>query len=282
MNALANSDDTTLDQMSEIVAYIKSNRSLIESITTDKVNVADIIDNLTTSVSTKPLSAKQGVALKTLIDTLQTSLGSAEMPYPSSSVTYNISQLNSEKAPNNHASAATTYGAGNTASYGHVKLVNNLNEAAYAAGLALSANQGYVLNTKITEVTETAANTASDASNYLTNISANTPTISSSGYVSTTDASSFARYYKVGIMTCVQVSLLVTKEIPALTSINLVTGLPAAAVSTPDFLHDLHGKSYSVQIDTNGVNLHTYAYHQEPIPVNTRLIGTLWYRRKTL
>ena len=68
LNALADSDDTTLDQMSEVVAYIKSNKSLIDAITTSKVNVSDIIDNLTTNVNNKPLSAAQGVALKALID----------------------------------------------------------------------------------------------------------------------------------------------------------------------------------------------------------------------
>ena len=68
LNALADSDDTTLDQMSEVVAYIKSNKSLIDAITTSKVNVSDIIDNLTTNVSNKPLSAAQGVKLKRLID----------------------------------------------------------------------------------------------------------------------------------------------------------------------------------------------------------------------
>ena len=68
LNALADSDDTTLDQMSEIVAYIKSNKSLIDAVTTSKINVSDIIDNLTTNVANKPLSAAQGVALKTLID----------------------------------------------------------------------------------------------------------------------------------------------------------------------------------------------------------------------
>lgn len=70
LNAFADSDDETLDQASEFVAYIKANRSLIESITTSKVSVADIIDNLTTSVSNKPLSAAQGVALKNLIDAI--------------------------------------------------------------------------------------------------------------------------------------------------------------------------------------------------------------------
>lgn len=74
LNALADSDDTTLDQMSEIVAYIKANKSLIDSITTDKVNVSDIINNLTTNVAKKPLSAAQGVAIKALIDALQTAV----------------------------------------------------------------------------------------------------------------------------------------------------------------------------------------------------------------
>ena len=74
LNALADSDDTTLDQLSEIVAYIKSNRTLIEGVTTNKVSVSDIIDNLTTNVSNKPLSAAQGVALKSLIDALQTAV----------------------------------------------------------------------------------------------------------------------------------------------------------------------------------------------------------------
>ena len=71
LNALADSDDATLDQMSELVAYIKDNRELIEGITTDKVNVDDIVDDLITNVANKPLSASQGVAIKGLIDALQ-------------------------------------------------------------------------------------------------------------------------------------------------------------------------------------------------------------------
>ena len=70
LNALADSDDTTLDQMSEVVAYIKSNKSLIEEITTNKVNVDDIVNNLTTNVESKALSAAQGVVIKGLIDAL--------------------------------------------------------------------------------------------------------------------------------------------------------------------------------------------------------------------
>ena len=68
LNALADSDDTTLDQLSEIVAYIKNNKSLIDAVTTGKVSVSDIVDNLTTNSAGKVLSAAQGVALKAMID----------------------------------------------------------------------------------------------------------------------------------------------------------------------------------------------------------------------
>lgn len=76
LNAVADSDDTTLDQLSEIVNYIKSNKTLIDSITTDKVNVSDIVNNLTTNVSNKPLSAAQGVAISEMIEELLSELDS--------------------------------------------------------------------------------------------------------------------------------------------------------------------------------------------------------------
>ena len=70
LNTLADSDDTTLDQMSEIVSYIKYNRSLINGIYTNKVDVSDIINNLISNNTNKPLSAKQGRVLKSLIDAI--------------------------------------------------------------------------------------------------------------------------------------------------------------------------------------------------------------------
>ena len=70
LNALADSDDTTLDQLSEIVAYIKSNKTMIDAVTTGKVSTSDIVDNLTTNASGKVLSAAQGVRLKALIDAI--------------------------------------------------------------------------------------------------------------------------------------------------------------------------------------------------------------------
>ena len=78
LTSFFDSDDTTLDELSEIVAYITNNKVLIDSITTSKVSVADIINNLTTNVANKPLSAAQGVALKALVDAAATAASNAQ------------------------------------------------------------------------------------------------------------------------------------------------------------------------------------------------------------
>ena len=70
VNDLLDSEDPDLDELHEIVAYIKSNKTLIDAITTSKVNVSDIINNLVTNKENMPLSAAQGVELKRLIDEL--------------------------------------------------------------------------------------------------------------------------------------------------------------------------------------------------------------------
>lgn len=74
LNNFLNVDDTTKDQLSEVIAMIEANEGTIESLASGKVNVTDIINNLTTNVSDKPLSAAQGVALKALIDELRAAL----------------------------------------------------------------------------------------------------------------------------------------------------------------------------------------------------------------
>ena len=64
-------DDTTVDELSEVLELINNNKGTLESLTTSKINVSAIVDNLTTSDPSKVLSAKQGVAIKALIDALQ-------------------------------------------------------------------------------------------------------------------------------------------------------------------------------------------------------------------
>lgn len=76
VNNFLDVDDTTTDQLSEVLELIENNKGDLESLTSGKVNVSDIVDNLTTSNASKVLSAKQGVALKALIDDLQEALDS--------------------------------------------------------------------------------------------------------------------------------------------------------------------------------------------------------------
>ncbi len=61
----------------------------------------------------------------------------------------NITVYDSTKAPISHASAATTYGVGTEASYGHTKTINNVVATAYVDGEALSAYQGKVLQDEV-------------------------------------------------------------------------------------------------------------------------------------
>lgn len=68
VNAFLDVDVETADQLSELIALIEGNQDLIEAITTGKVSVSDIADNLTTDNAKKVLSAAQGVVLKGLID----------------------------------------------------------------------------------------------------------------------------------------------------------------------------------------------------------------------
>lgn len=69
LNAIADSTDVDLDQLSEIVEFIKNNRDFLEN----KVNVKDIINDLTSEDIDKPLAANQGKVLNDLISALSSS-----------------------------------------------------------------------------------------------------------------------------------------------------------------------------------------------------------------
>lgn len=72
------SDDTTLDTVQEIVAYIKSNKSLIDGVTTNKVDKSSIYDGLDSTDATKVLSAAQGKVLSDAIATEATARSTAD------------------------------------------------------------------------------------------------------------------------------------------------------------------------------------------------------------
>lgn len=98
LNNFLDVDDTTTDQLSEVLALIENNRGTLESLTTNKINVSDIIDNLTTNNSSKVLSAAQGVAIKNLIDALQTAVNGKQSAVTGGASTITSSNLTSNRA----------------------------------------------------------------------------------------------------------------------------------------------------------------------------------------
>ena len=76
LNNFLDVDDQTIDQLSDVLILINNNKGTLESLTTSKINVSDIVNNLTTNSNSKVLSAAQGVAIKGLIDALQDELDS--------------------------------------------------------------------------------------------------------------------------------------------------------------------------------------------------------------
>lgn len=70
LQSLVSSTDVNLDTVQEIVTALKADETLLASVTTSKVNVADVVNNLTSTSATAPLAAAQGKALSDAIATL--------------------------------------------------------------------------------------------------------------------------------------------------------------------------------------------------------------------
>ena len=163
LNALADSDDTTLDQMSEVVAYIKANKNLIDSITTDKVNVTDIVNNLTTNVTNKPLSAAQGVAIKALIDALDSSKldtsalsDAVEDALSQAKASGEFDGVNGTSVTVSNVSSSSADGGNNVVTFSDGKTLTVKNGTKGSTGVGIQS------------VTQTTTSTADDGNNVIT------------------------------------------------------------------------------------------------------------------
>jgi len=141
VNNFLDVDDTTKDELSEIIALIEANADSIESITSGKVNVSDIINNLTTNVTNKPLSAAQGVAIKSLIDALQGALddivdGTTTVAKATSATSATNAATSTYATKASSATKATTASKAGTATYatnsGTAVKATNADTATYA------------------------------------------------------------------------------------------------------------------------------------------------------
>lgn len=77
VNHFLDVDDTTRDQLSELLVLIDENIENIENLVAGYVKYTDIINNLTTNLDNKALSAAQGVELKRLIEEVRSQIATA-------------------------------------------------------------------------------------------------------------------------------------------------------------------------------------------------------------
>ena len=82
LDALSNyiysgSANTSIDRLAEVFAFLTGHDDdeTLDAILATKVSIADLVDNLTSELANRALTAKQGKVLKDLIDTLTTTVG---------------------------------------------------------------------------------------------------------------------------------------------------------------------------------------------------------------
>ena len=171
VNNFLDVDDTTTDQLSEVLTLIENNKGTLESLTSNKINVSDIVDNLTTSSTTKVLSAKQGVAIKALIDALQEAVNgkaAASHTHTISEVTNLQTTLNA-KASQSDLDALSDVVDGKTDS-GHTHTIANItNLQTTLDGKAAKSHTHTV--SEISDLTVTAAEL-----NYMDGVTSNVQT----------------------------------------------------------------------------------------------------------
>lgn len=108
----------------------------------------DVVTNLQNQINTK-LTADGGDGKDVVVSFTEAATEAHIASGEKLSVLFGkILKMFKGKAPNSHASSATTYGVGTTSNYGHCKTINGLTQSSHVNGNALSAYQGKVLNDK--------------------------------------------------------------------------------------------------------------------------------------
>ena len=106
LNNFLDVDDATADQLSEVLILIENNKGTLESLTSTKINVSDIVNDLTTNSTSKVLSAAQGVAIKSLIDALDTAIdGKADSTHNHSASNITSGTMSVDRLPSGTTSA---------------------------------------------------------------------------------------------------------------------------------------------------------------------------------
>lgn len=172
-------DETTVHEI--VDAYLEENppcaeeldniRTELNDMSSSKVGVSDIVDNLTTNASGKPLSAAQGVAVKGLIDDLRTGLSGYQpkgdyalrseipgtLPNPNvltiNGTSYDGSEAVEIAVPRAYTVIIKDNGDGTGTSSGSFETLKNLSELGYTliGRIDKDGNSGIIQNVMVVE-----------------------------------------------------------------------------------------------------------------------------------
>lgn len=132
----------------ENILFGYDNNGLVPSLNSfDEIDLYSVDEIVLTGDGWKPLEAGETYSAGTGISINNNVISANYGTTSETACVGNDSRLSDSRTPTSHASTATTYGVGTTTSYGHCMTINNLTTSAHANGKALSAYQGYLLNT---------------------------------------------------------------------------------------------------------------------------------------
>lgn len=187
VNNFLDVDDTTKDQLSEVITLIENNKGTLESLTTSKVNVSDIIDNLTTANTSKVLSANQGVIIKGLIDTLQTEvskkLEASDTITNATNASSSIYAISAGSASKATSATSATYAS--TANYGKTSGTATYSTNSGTSTYSSNSSKATSATSAVYSTTSTKAGTATYSSNSAKATSATSATYSSTATYAT-------------------------------------------------------------------------------------------------
>lgn len=151
-----------------------------------------------------------GIESGAQVNTVTGVKGANESTYRTGQINLTAQQVGA--APTSHASSESTYGLGSQVAYGHVKLIDSLDERAYSAGEALSAHMGGELQKRLTA-----------------GITGKVVSRDSWSWGGSFDSSaSYATAWRSGDVVVVTLAAAISSTIPAKVDRNILTNLPAA------------------------------------------------------
>ena len=159
LDALSNyiysgSANTSIDRLAEVFAFLTGHDDdeTLDAILATKVSIADLVDNLTSELANRALTAKQGKVLKDLIDALTTTVGTkanSSDVYGKSSV-YNKDEMDTLLSAKQTAAQVS---AANVAALAEVENVNVIsdedNDKAYTYQIKIQNGKAHLIATEV-------------------------------------------------------------------------------------------------------------------------------------